>query len=212
MVAWTGVRYTDGMSLPAIILAAGASRRLGQPKQLVQLRGETLLARTIRVTQEAGATPVCVVLGACVDSVLPSLHGCGVQAVINVEWEEGIATSIHAGLRWWFDHAAQASGVLLLVCDQLGLTSPHVSALLDSYAECASTCVVASVYAGLRGVPAIFPRSEFPNLLALRGDQGARRLLQHSTCPVIEVTFECGVIDIDTPEDLAEHISGFTQP
>jgi len=199
------------MSLPAIVLAAGASRRLGQPKQLVQMQGETLLARTIRLTLEAGAGPVGVVLAAGADRMLSSVDGPHVHAVINDQWEHGVATSIHAGLRWLRDGRPEASGVMLLVCDQPGLTSQHVRALLDGFAESDSTVIVASVYAGIRGVPAILPKSEFPNLLALDGDQGARRLLLHPDCAVIEVAFESGVIDIDTPEDLARHIPGFTR-
>ena len=199
------------MSLPAIVLAAGASRRLGRPKQLVLLQGETLLSRTIRVTLEAGAGPVGVVLAASASNMLSGVDASGIQVVMNHQCEHGVATSIHAGLRWLQDNSPEAPGVLMLVCDQPGLTSEHLLMLLDSFSRSGPNCIVASVYGGIRGVPAILPRSDFPKLLALEGDQGAKMLLQHASCLVIEVPFERGSIDIDTPEDLARHMPGLGQ-
>jgi molybdenum cofactor cytidylyltransferase len=204
------LRYTVCMSVPAIVLAAGASRRLGQPKQLVRTDGETLLGRTIRVTQEAGAGPVCVVLGAHAEYILPMVEAANRDVVLNPQWEQGIATSIHCGLRWLTVNVPDANGVLLLVCDQPGLTTQHVCALLDKAAS-HDSCVVASTYGGIRGVPAMFPKSEFSKLMALQGDEGARGILKSPACCVIDVPFESGAIDIDTPADLAEHVPGFIQ-
>ena len=199
------------MSLPAIVLAAGASRRLGQPKQLVQLEGETLLSRTIRVTLEAGVRPLCVVLAADSEGMLTGVDESFVQAVVNHQCERGIATSIHAGLHWLSQDQPEAQGVLMLVCDQPRLTTEHIRTLIDRSVQTHWNCIVASVYAGVRGVPAIFPRSDFAKLLALQGDKGARNLLQHAASLVIDVPFPDGVIDIDTPEDLARHIPNFTR-
>jgi molybdenum cofactor cytidylyltransferase len=95
-------------------------------------------------------------------------------------------------------------GVLILGCDQPRLTAGHLRALLAAFAAQASPAMAASAYAGVRGIPAVFPRMVFPQLLALRGDQGARALLLRSTCPLIELSFPGGEVDIDMPADLGQ--------
>ena len=185
----------------AIVLAAGASRRLGQPKQLLMLDGETLLARSVRLAREAGAAPVLVVVGA-----QAALIGAGTPVdratvVLNDEWEQGIASSIHAGVKGL---DASARGVLILACDQPRLSAVHVRGLIETFAAQSQATIVASAYAGVRGIPAVFPREAFPDLLALRGDKGARSLLMRPPCPLITLPFEGGEVDIDLPGDLTQ--------
>jgi len=193
------------MPVAAIVLAAGASRRLGQPKQLLLLDGEALIARSVRLAEEAGATPLIAVLGAHHELTRAALplnpmdKSTAVIPVVNSAWEQGIASSIHAGLRALEDCAPQVPGVLILGCDQPRLTAGHLRALLAAFAAQAAPAMVASAYAGVRGIPAVFPQ-----LLALRGDQGARALLLRSTCPLIELSFPGGEVDIDMPADLGQ--------
>lgn len=193
------------MSFPAIVLAAGASRRLGQSKQLLKHGSETLLKRAIRLSNEAGASPVFAVLGAHYEIISASVPLHDATIVFNGNWEQGIASSIHAGLRALNTAAAngsQPSGALLLTCDQPRLTAAHLRALTDTFAAQTAPSIVASTYAGVLGVPAMFPRSVFPELLALRGDKGARELLKEPTCPLLAVEFAGGEVDIDIPADL----------
>jgi molybdenum cofactor cytidylyltransferase len=195
------------MPVAAIVLAAGASRRLGQPKQLLMLGGETLIARAIRLAGEAGATPVIAVLGAHHERIAAAVNLDGtINAipVVNGDWQQGIATSIQAGLRALEDVAPQASGALILGCDQPRLTVGHLRALLDAFAAQAASAIVASAYASVAGVPAVFPRAVFAELLALRGDRGARDLLMQSPYPSVELPFPGGEVDIDLPADLAQ--------
>lgn len=191
------------MSVAAIVLAAGGSRRLGKPKQLLLLNGETLLARAVRLAHEAGATPVLVVLGAQHDLVSSSMCASGEIAVINADWQQGISTSIHAGMRALDEHASTAQGVLLLVCDQPRLDVNHLRKLIQAFDAENDEAIAASAYSGIQGIPAIFPRAAFPGLLALRGDKGARALIADAPCAVVPVLFEGGEIDIDSPQDLA---------
>jgi CTP:molybdopterin cytidylyltransferase MocA len=191
------------MRVPAIILAAGASRRLGRPKQLLLAGGEALLARTIRVVSEAGAGPVLVVLGANRESIAEGLDLSLVHAVANAGWESGIASSIRAGIEELLRLHAEVDAVMILVCDQPRLSADHLQSLMDRYAEANDPAIVASRYAGIAGIPAIFPASQFPRLLALEGDAGARFLLRNPECPMTAVDFAGGEDDIDTPEDLA---------
>ncbi|HWE86542.1 MAG TPA: nucleotidyltransferase family protein [Terracidiphilus sp.] len=192
------------MSVPAIILAAGASRRLGRPKQLLEWRGESLLARTIRIATEAGAEPVLVILGAHATAISASVLPDNVVTVLNSEWQEGMASSIRAGLRVLSSCAPDANGAVILSCDQPRLSTEHVRSLIQSFEAASASVVVASVYREVRGVPAVFPQSIFPRLLSLEGDKGARAILADSACTAIDVPFPGGDIDIDLPSDLEQ--------
>jgi molybdenum cofactor cytidylyltransferase len=189
------------MAVGAIILAAGASRRLGQPKQLLIYGRETLLARAIRQANEAGADPVLAVLGAQAETLRGSVEPGKATVVINMDWEQGIASSIHAGL---LAMGADAPGVLILGCDQPKLTAQHLRALMDAFTVRSGDAIVASIYAGISGVPAIFPRAVFPELFALDGDRGARGLLLNPPCLLVALPFPGGETDIDEPADLAQ--------
>lgn len=190
------------MSIPAIVLAAGASSRLGRPKQLVEYQGETLLARAIRLSHEAGGDPVFVVLGANLEVILPTGLSDKAVPVINKDWQEGISTSIHAGLRAVHGVLPATEGVLLLACDQPRLSVEHLRALMRAFSLQSGAAIAASAYAGVRGTPAVFPRGAFRQLFELRGDTGARALLTKPARPVVGVPFPDGELDIDTPADL----------
>ncbi len=185
----------------AVILAAGASTRLGEPKQLVRLGGETLLERAVRVAREAGCAPVVVVLGAEAERIRAGCELDDAVVAINHQWREGMATSILTGLRAVrvgigavSDGDAVAGGVVLMTCDQPAVTAEHLRALM------ATGEVTASEYAGRRGVPAYFPSTSFAALEELTGDAGARELLRGART----VELPGGELDVDTPEALDE--------
>ena len=183
------------MTLPAVILAAGASRRLGRPKQLVQLDGESLLRRAARAAL-AGCAPVLVVVGSRAEEMAAELAGLPVTVVANAAWETGMASSIRAGIQAL---PAGEEAVLFLVCDQLAVDAALVRRLLETRAS-HPDAVIACGYAGTRGTPSIFPARCFPGLLELQGDRGARGLLGQPD--VVVVPFPEGDRDVDCPEDL----------
>jgi len=191
------------MPVPAIILAAGASRRLGQPKQLVRIKDETLLGRTVRVAMESGAGPVFVVLGAHREAITGEVDLTGVHAVFNPDWEQGIASSIRAGIVALQQELPDATAALLLVCDQPRLTAEHLRGLTAAFDKRSEPAIVASTYADIAGIPAIFPASEFEALVGLRGDEGARGLMRNPRCLLETVSFDGGEVDVDTLADLA---------
>ena len=192
------------MSVAAIVLAAGASRRLGHPKQLLKVNGETLLERAVRLAKEAGAAPVLVVLGAHRDTIFASVQLSDAIAIVNENWEQGLATSIYAGMRALDAASATICGVLLMSCDQPRLTANHLRSLKEAFEMNSTPTIIASAYGGVRGVPAVFPPDTFAALCALRGDKGARALLDQSDCPTIALPFNGGEVDIDFPEDIAK--------
>jgi CTP:molybdopterin cytidylyltransferase MocA len=191
------------MPVAAIVLAAGASRRLGQPKQLLLYGGETMIERAIRLANEADAAPVIAVLGAHHELMRKAVAMSHCTPVINSAWEQGISTSIHAGLAALENCAPRATGALILGCDQPRLTTAHLHALLEAFAAQAAPAIVASTYAGVQGIPAVFPRDVFTELRALRGDKGARSLLMQPPYPLVALPFPGGEIDLDLPADLA---------
>ena len=180
------------MCIAAVVLAAGASKRLGEPKQSVRLGAETLLERAVRVAREAGCSPVVVVVGAEYVQVLGDSVLGDVVTVINDKWPEGMASSIRLGVRTLGFVAKDAEGVLLMTCDQPAVTVKHLFHL-TLRAE-----VKASRYAGKNGVPAFFPKKYFDSLMELKGDSGARELL--ATARYEEL--ENGELDVDTVADL----------
>lgn len=187
------------MKVATIILAAGASRRLGRPKQLIDFEGRPLLVRAIDAALAVG--DVFVVLGANAEEIRKVLGVDGLGVVINSEWSEGIASSIRAGVSAVVETAAD--GVLLMACDQPRVTAEHLQELRRGFVECGCERIVASEYAGVVGIPAVFPRAEFAALLALKGDEGARKILRGGG-ELVAVKFAGGEVDIDTSEDLAQ--------
>ena len=184
-------------NVAALVLAAGASTRLGEPKQLVTYHGERLIDRAIRIAQEAGASPIFVVLGAEYERILEALTPTesGTRILINKGWKRGMASSIALGAA-----AAERVGaddLLVLTCDQVTVTREHLKRLMESSHR---EHVVASYYWERRGIPALFPDFAFHALQDLSGDTGARDLLQDDA--VFTVPLQGGEFDVDTPEDL----------
>lgn len=191
-------------AVAAIVLAAGASRRLGQPKQLLLHGNEALVGRAIRLAKDAGAAPVIAVLGANHDRIRAGVTMNDAIPVINEGWEAGIASSIHAGLRAAEGFSPDTPGVLILGCDQIRLTSAHLRGLMKAFEAENGRAIAASAYAGILGIPAVFPRSAFPDLFGLEGDRGARALLMKPPCTVVSLDFPGGEVDIDEPSDLGQ--------
>lgn len=162
-----------------------------------------MLERALRLAREARAEPVLVVLGANFAPICANIPFDGAIPVLNEKWEQGLSTSIHAGLAEVEARASDVPGILLMPCDQPRLTTTHLRALLKAFERHAEQAIVASAYAGTRGVPAVFPRSSFPALFGLHGDKGARPVIKHPPCEVVAVPFPGGEVDLDVPADLA---------
>jgi len=181
-----------------IILAAGESRRLGQPKQNLVFQNKTLLERAIEAALESGCKPVIVVLGANAGLIDVAANE-DVKLVHNPDWNEGMASSIRAGINE-LNTCSDIDSVLIMLCDQ-----PFVDAKLigDMQARQQQTgkAIVACSYGNTIGVPALLSRSLFPELLLLRGTEGAKHILKDRPQELTIVPFEKGIVDIDTFDD-----------
>lgn len=184
-------------NIGAVILAAGGSSRLGQPKQLLRFRGETLIARAVRAATEARCRPIVVVTGDASDAIRNEIQETSAVVVENADWRRGLGTSIAAGMRSLVD---STDAVVLLTCDQPLVEAAQIEKLIAVRKQTAKP-IVASSYAKTLGVPALFDRSCFAALLSLPDDSGAKSLLVRRPADVASVLFEDGAIDIDTPED-----------
>ncbi len=190
--------------LPAILLAAGGSARLGRPKQLLKIPafgGAALIERMTGIADQAGFAPVFVVLGAHAEQIERSTDLSHCFLLKNDAWQEGIAGSLRIGLLALLEHAPGSSGALLLVCDQPALTVEHLDALTRAHLADPHIPIV-SRYAGTAGVPAIIPEKMFPDLLTLTGDEGARAIFHRPGLQLHAVDFPGGEWDLDTVSDL----------
>jgi len=181
-----------------LILAAGASTRLGQPKQLVRLGGRPALHVAIS-TAAALTSAITVVIGAHAREMTRLLARASVSVVVNRRWEEGLASSLRAGV------AALPPGcnaVLVLLGDQVAVTVDDLQRLRGAW-QGEESRIAAAFYERHVGVPAIFPQICFSELLELRGDQGARRVIERNGYRVVRVPMPNAAIDLDTPADLA---------
>ena len=183
-----------------VILAAGGSRRLGQPKQLLAVSGEPMIRRIVRSAVESGLEQVVVVLGSSACDCVSAIKQCGADIVVNPFWECGLAGSIRIGVER--AEAAGADAVLILLADQPCLTSKVIREFLDR-AVARPDQVIAARYGDVVGPPIFFGLNWFPRLKALQGDEGARKLIREQQNGGIEIVdWPEGAIDIDLPEDL----------
>jgi molybdenum cofactor cytidylyltransferase len=182
-----------------ILLAAGGSKRLGTPKQSLLYKGETLLQHALKEALQV-SRQVVVVLGAGADELKQELINPGVQLVINAEWEEGMASSIRNGLLSLLRSHPMIEAALVMVCDQPFVSAAVLQQLVNERLTSGKK-IIASSYEQVKGVPVLFDKSFFPSLLALKGQEGAKKIIQQHSDEVATVAFPKGNIDIDTMED-----------
>ncbi len=180
-----------------IILAAGNSSRLGEPKQLLHYQGKTLLRHTadeaLLLTEK-----VVVVTGEEHPQIAEQITG--LHHIRNENWSEGMASSLKVGLKETLQCFPEMEQFIFAVCDQPFITASVFKALIDKK-NTSPKRIVASAYAETLGVPVLFSGFYIQELLNLKGQEGARKLIQRYKDDTDSVPFENGSWDIDTPED-----------
>lgn len=183
-----------------IILAAGASTRMGTPKQLLLYGGISLLRHTVNIALGSICHPIIVVLGAYFEQIKLEVEQLPIHIVENIDWKKGMGTSIRAGVLALNQINPNAQGVVITVCDQPFLSVDAIARLLDAY-NLTHRPIIASEYAETLGVPALFDRVLFAELTSLNASQGAKQVFKKHNQEVFRVSFPHGAIDLDTPQD-----------
>jgi molybdenum cofactor cytidylyltransferase len=187
-----------------IILAAGSSSRMGEPKQLMMYKNKTFLQHIISEAKNALLDPVICVTGYQSELISKSILGMEVSVVYNEHWSEGMGSGISAGIKHLL--LSDVDSVILTVSDQPHVSSDLFHTMLEMKARSGKR-IVACSYTGTLGTPVLFSKEYFNQLKSLNGNQGAKNIVKINLPDVCSVEFEKGNIDIDTREDYNNLIS-----
>ncbi len=188
-------------NLSAVLLAAGESKRLGQPKQLVPFNGKPMIQQVVSKLIDAGWQHIVVVLGSKGDSIVDVLQGHELELVFNNNWRKGMGNSLSFGVKAVLKKWPDTENLLISVCDQPFITTAHLIKLKNGMKE-AGCSILASGYSDTFGPPIICGAKFFPRLLQLDGEKGAKSVFANHENELKVIPCEEGAIDIDTPEDL----------
>lgn len=183
-----------------ILLAAGASSRMGQSKQLMEVDGEPLLLNTLNAAKASLIKNIVVVLGAYEKEHRALLGDSPVHIVHNAVWKNGMGSSLKCGLTYLLKANYRLQGVVLLVCDQPLLQHTHIDKLVELH-QVTKKPIIAAWYANTTGVPAFFEKKYFQQLLNLDDAHGAKKVIQDHPHDLVTMNFPEGEIDLDTPDE-----------
>jgi len=184
-----------------VVLAAGESKRLGRPKQLLPYLDTTIIAHVVRTALASKVGKTIVVTGAYADRIRDELDCFPATIIENHSWQEGVATSIQLGIETLEQSDMPLRAVLLMTSDQLRVSTPLINRIIDKY-DNQPNRIVACEYEETIGVPALFDQAYFPELKSLRGDRGAKSIINSHLDCVVTVAFPDGGLDIDTARDM----------
>ena len=183
-----------------ILLAAGESKRMGTPKQLLSYKGNSLIRHAATEAIASNCHPVIVVLGANSDRILTELNQLKVYTCHNLRWQKGMSVSISMGIKKLTAIESNVSAVIIALGDQPLVTTQDYNRLIENYDK-HQTRAIASTYVNTLGVPALFDRTLFPDLLSMNDKGGAKQILKTYSNPQFNLDLPQAAIDIDTPAD-----------
>jgi molybdenum cofactor cytidylyltransferase len=188
-----------------IILAAGGSSRMGQSKQLLTINGKSLLIHSIETALGCRTSDVIVVLGANADLHKNEITSTAVDIVVNERWESGMGSSIKTGLSRLLSLNPEVSAVLIMLVDQPKVTTSHLTTLIQCLNDFTKS-IVASFYGNAPGVPAIFSKDHFNEMLSMQDESGAKKIILRHPDKLLTIGFPEGSIDLDTPDDYSRYL------
>jgi molybdenum cofactor cytidylyltransferase len=188
------------MNIVTLILAAGSSSRMGKAKQLLPWSQNTLLGNAIDTANSADIDRVFVVLGAEAKRIQEKLISRNHEIILNKDWQQGLGSSVSAGISGIINSEATPNAVLIMLADQPFIDKAYINTLIEYY-KTNKGKIIATQYGSKMGVPAIFDRSFFLDLQELKGDEGAGKLISKNKISCYSVDPGKKVTDLDTPED-----------
>ena len=188
-------------NIEILIMAAGASRRLGQSKQLIEYQGQTLIRRISQEAIRANIGNVTIVSGYDHKRIEQEVQDLEVIIYYNEEWEEGLGASIRNGVKELLKVNPHTDAILLTMVDQPFVDSAHLQKLANAY-DPSRSMIIASAYSSTFGVPVLFDSSYFDEMMELKGDEGGKQVLVKYIKNIVEIPFVAGAIDIDEETDL----------
>ena len=194
-------------NIAAVVLAAGSSRRMGTPKQLLRIGSGTLLRRSVEQAIASSVRATFAVIGVNAEQMRDELRQLPMRLVENARFAEGIGTSICAAIETIERETPPFDAVVLLTCDQPNVSAASIDRLIAEHARSGAQ-LVASAYAETLGVPALFAREYFGALRELPPDKGAKEILMRHRRQVVPVPFEPAAVDLDTPADYEKFTRG----
>ncbi|MHB8829561.1 MAG: nucleotidyltransferase family protein [Syntrophales bacterium] len=192
--------------ISAIVLAAGESKRMGQPKQMLPWQGETLLRRVLKNVLRSNANEIILVLGHEAEKIKGSLIEFPIKIVINRDYKQGMASSLRQGLLA-MDPASEA--FLVILADQPGIGSDIINRVIRGFQQAdPKRGICRPVCHGLQGHPVLIGIQHLPEALQLQGDVGARQILMNHPLDISEIETGQNVIamDMDTPDEYREYM------
>ncbi|WP_341225173.1 nucleotidyltransferase family protein [uncultured Arcticibacterium sp.] len=195
------------MNVGIIILAAGASQRMGVPKQLLDVHGDLLVVKVIKECLSVDNLSISVVIGAHKELILPKLKDLPINIVENADWSSGMAGSIVRGLAGCYMINKSIDAVLVCTADMPEVSGSYLSEIIREAKSNEEALIVASAYQKVIGVPALFKKETFLDLLELKGDKGASQIFKKFKSNIKKIDFKGLGIDLDTKEDYFEYIN-----
>lgn len=196
----------DRKTITAILLAAGESSRMGSPKQQLPIDGQTLLRKSVLSVTQSVIENSVVVLGFQASVHKRIIQDLPVHTVFHDHWQEGIGSSLKAGLTYAIEKFPFTDAALIVVCDQPFVTTEYINSLIKAYQE-KSNPIVASTYSGTLGVPALLNSTYFQKIFELKNNQGAKNIILENSSDTFTIDFPFGAVDLDTPDDYQKFLN-----
>lgn len=199
------------MNTCIIILAAGASSRMGMPKQLLMIEGKTLIKRVSEIAMDTPCYPIVTVLGANRALIRKELEKMPITIIDNPQWENGMSSSIKMGLAGAYMTQKAIDAVIFLTVDMPFVSVKLVNEMLTKAIENPDSQIVACSYEKQVGIPVLFKRSLFNDLLELKGDEGAKKVVLKNKDKTTLVDFPDGKFDLDTIDEYWNFVGQLNQ-
>jgi molybdenum cofactor cytidylyltransferase len=184
-----------------LIPAAGASKRMGSPKQLLKWGTSTLLGHTIETAQSLQCCEICVVLGANYDVIETEINQSSIKIIKNEQWESGLGRSIGFGVEHLIEAHPTMNGILIMLADQPLIDARYLNSMIEIFSPGEQQIIATQYDHDRQGVPALFDKNYFEELAKLSDDKGAKEIIEKYSNHVTMLTAHGKISDIDTAQD-----------